>query len=141
MPSCDCIPPDEDGGQWIRECDYHREIRVERDFLERVWANAGLLSAQKECSDTITQLENRLLALERTIGGNSHPPCADERWARDRLLARMTDILETIINNERGYNFPRGKYSVYISTELMKDAVVAVTKAKDMRDVHEQHGD
>ncbi len=39
MPSCSCIPPDEDGGKWIRECDYHKGMRLERDAL--------LLSSQK----------------------------------------------------------------------------------------------
>ncbi len=60
MPSCSCIPPDKDGGKWIRECDYHREIRLERDFLERICSHAGLLSAQ-ESHNRYVDLVNELI--------------------------------------------------------------------------------
>lgn len=69
MPSCDCIPPDGDiNGKWIRECDYHREMRKERDFFRRLCTHAGLLAAQEEHNDAITRLENRIRMLESRLG-------------------------------------------------------------------------
>ncbi len=60
MPSCSCMPPDKDGGKWIRECDYHMEIRLERDIFKCLCTKAGLLSSQKERNDAIALIDNMI---------------------------------------------------------------------------------
>jgi len=88
MPSCSCIPPDKDGGKWIRECDYHKGMRLERNFL-----HAGLLKAQ-ESHNRYVDLVNELIEAATPFLSSD---IVDELSSTIPLMNR----LELAINNLR----------------------------------------